>query len=185
MRDGTRLILTLDVPIMFDYEQPIRGRQLMIRYIYLLFIIFFYFNLGCNLLDSETDKLDPIEGNILFTVTYDSTELVHSHSGFLLLMKTEKIYSCFNFEIKYSVSSNENDISIRLLGIHLPDNLCATALGPASSRLPLDISNGEYELTFDYEQQTDKYILSIYEVDVVVTKVDTSFTVYKPYSYNS
>ena len=155
----------------------------MIRYITLLSIVFFCFILGCNLLDSETDKLDPIEGNILFSATYDSTELLHAHSGFLLLMKTEKIYSCFNFQIKSSVSSNENDISVSLLGIHLPGDLCATAFGPARSRLPLDLSNGEYELTFDYEQQSDKYILSIYEVDVVVTKVDTNFTVYKPYNH--
>ena len=153
----------------------------MIRYMNVLSVVFFCFILGCNLLDSETDKLDPIEGNILFSATYDSTELLHAHSGFLLLMKTEKIYSCCNFEIRSLISSNENNINIELLGIYLPD-ICATALGPASSRLPLDLSNGEYELTFDYEQQTDKYILSVYEADVVVTKVDTSFTVYKPYN---
>jgi hypothetical protein len=155
----------------------------MTKVINILSIIIVFPIIGCSIFESETNNLEPIEGNILFSVTYDSTEILSSHSGFLLLMKTEKIYSCCNFEIKTFISSNQNKINVKLLGIYLQD-ICATALGPAKSRIPLDISSGEYELTFNYKQQTDKYTLSIDEFNVAVTNVDTSFTVYKPYNFS-
>ena len=150
----------------------------MIKIFNIFSIIILFSIIGCSIFESETTDLEPIEGNILFTINFDSTEIVPSHAGFLLLMKTEKIYSCCNFEIKTFMTTNQNTINIKLRGIYLPD-ICATALGPARSRIPLNISNGEYELIFNYEENTDKYILSIDERNIDVTKVDTSFTVYK------
>ncbi len=150
----------------------------MIKIFTISAIIILFTVIGCNIFDTETTDLEPIEGSILFTVTLDNAEIVPSHAGFLLLMKTEKIYNCYNFEIKTFMTTNQNTINIELRGIYLPD-ICATALGPARSRIPLDISNGEYELIFSYEENTDKYILSIDGLDIDVTKVDTSFTVYK------
>ena len=68
------------------------GEELMIKFINILSVIITFSIIGCGIFEPEMNEPEAIEGNILFSVTYDSTEILPSHSGFFLLMKTEKIY---------------------------------------------------------------------------------------------
>lgn len=149
----------------------------------LLFVIIFNsIFISCNIFESEND-LDPIEGKVIFSVTYDSTHIIYNHSGFLLLLKTEKIYSCYNYEIISNVSINSGKINVELFGIDI-EGLCATAEGPATSLKPLNISEGNYDLNINYMLKKDKYALSVNKLNVSVNQIDTSFTVYQSYNFN-
>ena len=53
-----------------------------------------------------------------------------------LLGRTEKIYGCSNFTILYQQQSTGDAVSVRFVGIHMPD-VCLTSLGPATCTVPL------------------------------------------------
>jgi hypothetical protein len=87
----------------------------------------------------------PIEGKVLFKVqeTYyaENTEPVMT-----LLMETEKVYGCSNYQIEHTVSIAGKEIHVDLQGIYKGG--CDTSLGPASSREPLNLVDGSYVLRF-------------------------------------
>jgi hypothetical protein len=150
----------------------------------LLFLISLCFIIvSCHVLEPEND-LDPIEGKVIFSVTYDSTHILYDHTGYLLLLKTEKIYSCFNFKIKTIVSVNHGKIDVQLLGIDPEGDVCLTAEGPATALKPLALSNGNYSLDIKYRLKSDKYSLSVNNLSVNVDPVDTDFTVYQSFNFN-
>jgi hypothetical protein len=91
-------------------------------------------------------------------------------------MATEKIYACCNYRIVADISLRENNISVKLLGIHIPDN-CLTALGPAFSEKFLNIHEGVYRLNFLYEFFMDEYLLIVTDSSIEVIKKKYQFTV--------
>jgi hypothetical protein len=145
-------------------------------------IIFSLSIYGCNIFESK-QNLEPIDSAIIFSVTYDSTNLIQNHSGFILLLKTEKIYGCSNFEVVSAVSINRDNISVQLFGID-GQELCETALGPATSRIPLDLKSGSFNLGINYKKKSDKYSLLINDLNVSVVEVDTSFTSYRKFNFD-
>ncbi len=146
------------------------------------FLNFTFCLFGCYTIEPEND-LHPIEGNINFSVTYDSTNIIPDHTGFVLLLKTEKIYSCANFGIKSALSFKNGKIALKLLGIDR-DEICLTALGPATSRIPLNIISDNFEFDINYLAETDKYLSKISDLNVLVQTVNASFSSYQEYDFN-
>ncbi len=129
-----------------------------------------------NPLDSSENELLPVEGNIIFAIyegyaNYSSIE----SPRVVLSMVTEKIYPCYNYSIKSRVIVQSNHINITLLGIYVP-KICETLIGPASFSSFLDVPVGVYSLNFSFNNITDRYILTVTDSYIKVTKSGTQFT---------
>jgi hypothetical protein len=136
----------------------------------------------CTVIEPEPEyKLDPVESKIIFSVTYDSTQVLYDHTGYLLLLKTEKIYGCSNYKIRFKMNTSSDKIIVEMLGIDRGE-MCATAYGPAMTLIPLDISDGIYLIELIYEGVTDKYSLKVVEKSVKVDFVNSDFTIYQLYN---
>lgn len=118
----------------------------------------------------------PIEGNIIFKVLEGHKE-PHCNCipGIMLYMETEKIYGCYNFSIMSEILQTGNNLTVKLLGIYIPD-ICLTALGPARSKKFLYIPRGQYTLNFLHEFAVDRYVLIITDSAIKVFKVDSIIT---------
>jgi len=132
--------------------------------------------LSCRIFDSSEGRLKPIESNIIFSVQegYQDHNSI-SEPSIMLSMATEKIYGCCNYTIMSEVSVEGKVISIGLSGIYAPE-ICLTALGPATSLSFLDISNGEYSLCFSYRGIADRYVLTVTDSSIEITKDVSQFT---------
>ena len=127
-------------------------------------------------LDTTTPSPNaPIEGKIIFEV-HEGHEEYNCEPSIMLSMATEKIYPCCNNRIVFDISLRENNISVQLLGIHIPDN-CLTALGRARSEKFLNIHEGVYRLNFLYEFFMDEYLLIVTDSSIEVIKKKYQFTV--------
>lgn len=132
----------------------------------------------------------PIEGNIIFKVIEGHKELYCDCEPEIMLdMETEKIYGCCNFSIMSEILQTGNNITVKLLGIYMPD-VCAFAFGPAKSRKFLSIPEGQYTLNFLYEFAVDRYVLivtdsyiKLFKIESIITK--NEFEVFCRYPPNS
>ncbi|MBA7633379.1 hypothetical protein ES703_40945 [subsurface metagenome] len=143
--------------------------------IYSILIISLLALLSCDIFDSRGNII-PIEGDIIFSIKedyehYDSI----CEPSVLLSMETEKIYGCCNFTIESEIGIYDSKILIDISGIYVPE-ICLTALGPATSKSFLDVSDGEYLLELSYRGVTDEYILIITNSYIKVTEVESHFT---------
>jgi hypothetical protein len=92
-----------------------------------------------------------------------------------LLMTTEKIYMCYNFEIRREIRRVGSRVGIELLGIYRP-SICATAPGPATSADPLTLPAGRYELLFTVGDHVDRYDLTVTDDALAVRTVAADTT---------
>lgn len=142
----------------------------------LILILSFFTLMSCDIFD-HGDNIIAIEGDIIFSVKegykhYDSI----CEPSILLSMETEKIYGCCNFTIESEIGIYDSKILIDISGIYVPE-ICLTALGPATSKSFLDVSNGEYLLELSYEGITDIYTLIVTNSYIKVTEVESQFTI--------
>jgi hypothetical protein len=137
---------------------------------------------GCDLPNAPDNKHDsdgslvPIEGRIMFRV---AEEYGCGHGScepsIFLLMNTEKIYGCCNFEIWSKVFRVHDRVSVDLQGIYKPW-ICLTSLGPATSTDALELATGSYHLRFCLEDRADEYEVTVTADAVAVHEVDADFT---------
>jgi hypothetical protein len=131
---------------------------------------------GCHIFDSSENEIEPIEGNIIFSIKegYENHDSI-SEPSIMLSMVTEKIYPCCNWSIISDLTVQNNKISINFSGIYIPE-ICLTTSGPAQSTSFLNISEGEYSLYFSYRDITDRYVLTVTDSSIKITGNVSQFT---------
>lgn len=160
--------------------------QVFIKLTFIIILTLIFICSSCNFegnlnpIEENSSDLNSIESMLIFTINYDSTQSFSEHIGFILIIKTEKIYGCAGYSIECELLVESNQIEINLLGIHKPD-VCEDACRAARAWIPLDLSSGDYNLFLKYKFLRDDYLISVNDLSVVVTKLDTSFTEYQEF----
>ncbi len=90
-----------------------------------------------------------------------------------LHFQTTKIYPCINFGIAITEEVDDYTLIVRFDSI-IEHEICLTALGPASARIPL--SENIQKLVLVNGEEIDSYNLHISDEKVSLTPADTSFT---------
>ncbi len=93
-----------------------------------------------------------------------------------LIMQTDSIYSCVNYGIQTEIEISSSEINIQMGEIKLDGDICLTALGPATSSLFLDLSEGEYVLNIIQKGVTDKYKIMINDSSIITQTIDAEFS---------
>lgn len=132
---------------------------------------------ACQVMETENDLM-PIESTLTFSIYNKKADNPANRPGYFILLRTEKIYNCANYEIEAIVSVNFNQITIQLLGID-QSGICATSEGPATAYIPLDISDGKYLLEIGYSSSRDRYSVSFDTSEFSVSQIDSDFTRYE------
>lgn len=88
----------------------------------------------------------------------------------LLRMATEELFGCSNYTLVSSRTFTEDAITIDIEGVSI-GSLCLTATGPAVSLLPLNLENGDYDLTLINGDTTQEFTLFITDEYINVTEV--------------
>lgn len=138
----------------------------------LIFLSFF----SCDILDSDSSSLSPLDTKIDFKVieSYDNYESVSTPKIFIEL-KSEKIYGCFNYTIVSAYKIDNKTIEINVLGINKP-NICLTALGPATGRIKLGELYGNYEIVIQGNGFANNYNLVISDSLIMLDGKETQHT---------
>lgn len=77
-----------------------------------------------------------------------------------LLVATDSVYGCVNYPLSVRFEREEDALDLTVLGVE-PIEICLTALGPATARVPLDVPAGTYRLRVRHDGATDEYELGI------------------------
>ena len=151
-----------------------------------VFLISTFLATHCSISD-----LLPLQGKILFGVMESQRSSdCNCVPDITLVMKTEQIYGCLNFQIKTDMSRSGGQIDLKILGIKSPEGYCLTALGPATARQVLDLPAGTYALNLYYNYAVDRYHLiinadSLQVVSTVSFFSQPEFTVFWRFPPNS
>jgi hypothetical protein len=151
-----------------------------------LLVVSAFFTTHCSVSD-----LLPVEGKIFFSVleTHRSYDC-NCAPDITLVMKTEKIYGCLNYQIKTEIFRSGGQIDLKISGIEPPEGYCLTAMGPATARKALELPEGTYTLNLSYNYAVDRYHLivnadSLQVVSTVPSFSQPEFSVYWRYPKNS
>jgi hypothetical protein len=146
----------------------------MFRLSLLVFPLF----VACALVEDEAAPVaDPITSPLVFSVR----ELPALEDGnpappeLFLAVRTEEEYGCVNYPIVYDLRLDERVLDLEIEGTG-PIDLCLTAFGPASARVPLEALMGTYTLRLAHLDRTDFYRLTIRpdRVELVPLEVEVS-----------
>lgn len=77
-----------------------------------------------------------------------------------LLVATDSIYPCANYALVVDVERSGSTLDLEVQGVEI-GAVCATALGPATARIPLDLPEGEYTLRIRHDGALDIYTLRV------------------------
>ncbi len=129
------------------------------------------------------EKLDPIEGNIIWSITDDSTQVTRysPYASCLLYLRTEKLYGSSSHSIATEISLKTNEIDIEILGIRRCSVLCDAAVGPATAYKPINIQQGNFDVNLRYQNMIDQYKLIYSSQGFAISIVDTNFTEFIDY----
>ncbi|MFQ6604358.1 MAG: hypothetical protein ACE5D8_02280 [Fidelibacterota bacterium] len=133
--------------------------------------------LSCSV--NEDEMAYDYDGNIYFTVSFDSATAYDDYQGFRLYMMSEETFSCFNYEIKFIDNYSDGDLALHILDVML-EGPCATALGPVRKKVPIQTGSEEFDLYFYNAGDRDRYHVILSGDSAVVTADDTSFTRFYP-----
>lgn len=148
------------------------------RYRWATLSIFLLLFQGCSTLtDSSTswEKTDFSEEGISLTIEEHHDPPIGSEPRPVLVVKTVERFGCFNYGIEYHQVANENEIDLQLLGV-LPREICLTAIGPATTRIPLPENSGNRDLRIWDASAMDHCQLRIREDRLELSPSDTSFS---------
>ncbi len=133
---------------------------------------------GCDLLEPVNHSFSPLDSKIDFKVI-ESFQDYYTPSGpeIYLQLETEKIYGCINFSVAAKVTGKNNEITVEILGIDKPE-ICATAIGPATSSIKLENPEGIHALKFINHSLgfTDTYNLLVNDSLIIVDGKETKNT---------
>ncbi len=115
----------------------------------------------CNITHKTHLGQEPIDGKLQFGISesYEKYD-VPSPPQIFLNLKTEKIYGCVNYQISYTATIKNGTVDVRISGVTIPE-ICLTALGPATAKTSLDLSNGNYKLVLHSGDFSNTYNLSV------------------------
>ncbi len=130
------------------------------KYSNLLAMLFAFVIFGCDKEDEGTvtaiDSIIEISAN----ETSPSGEIV-------LDCRTKKQYNCSNYKIVSTKRTGQNSIEISFIAVEL-GNLCATALGPATTKINLGVLPiGEYNLTFEVMGEQNNGLLKVTQTQII------------------
>lgn len=138
--------------------------------------VFLFLSVSLFCLFSDCGKnLEPIESNIIFEVR-EIHEERDSEPIIVLQMETEKIYPNCNYSIVSAYGMSNNMINIEILGIEIPD-IVLPAFGPATARIVLPTSVGDYLLHFSYRDDEGIYDLKVTDSYIKITELKSQFTI--------
>jgi len=127
--------------------------------------------------DNEEEFDYQYDGDVYFTLKFDTTTTNDSYEGFRLYILTKEIFPCYNYYIVTEEEINSSKIKIHILDVDI-DEICATASGPAKVKIPLTFESDNYELLFYNSSEIDTYNISVYDDSIATSITDTSFTKY-------
>jgi hypothetical protein len=95
----------------------------------------------------------------------------------ILSLETEKQYGCLGYGIWDRFERRDRALRVVLLGIQGAPPVCATAMGPAISSLPMDLEAGRYLLVVEAqsERRADSLWLDVSDSSVKLTAQRLSF----------
>lgn len=132
---------------------------------------------GCNIFDTKSIYPEAgiaDDGLVIFFQEYHENHLV-SDPELVLVMRTKKILDCYNYFIEHTKFKTEELIDIRLLGIGL-DSYCATAHGPATSRVPFEDVEGKMEMVISDGFLRDRFEINVTREKVDIAPIEAAFT---------
>jgi len=122
----------------------------------LLYLFFFWLIVSCEKEEARTQI--SIDADILIEV---QEIILNSEKRVVLNCRTEKIYNCANYYIDRVQEKSADSITVNFKGIS-PDEICATALGPAQTKIDLgSLTNGLYSLTLKINHVENNGLLTI------------------------
>jgi len=122
----------------------------------LLYLFFFGLIVSCEKEEARTQI--SIDTDILIEVQEIT---LNSEKRVVLNCRTEKIYNCANYYIDRVQEKSADSITVNFKGIS-PDEICATALGPAQTKIDLgSLTNGLYSLTLKINHVENNGLLTI------------------------
>jgi hypothetical protein len=125
---------------------------------YLLLILSISILNGCDDTVSDNTSYSNIDSRINIKL---AEELSTDSKKVILYCRTEKIYGCINYGIDYSVFRTASNFRIKFNSIIISE-ICATALGPATSRINLgELNKGNYSLTLEVNGKTESAVLTV------------------------
>jgi hypothetical protein len=149
--------------------------QFMKTHYYIL--AFTFFLSGCEFIqEEENGELIHLDSKIIFEVKEQHENYYEiSDPEIYILLKTEKIYPCYNYSVATSLNIDRNRIDVAIHGIYIPE-ICLTALGPATGRIKLDIPVGIYRLFIRSTYFADEYSLIVESNSIRLEEVSSNNT---------
>jgi hypothetical protein len=131
---------------------------------------------GCSQLKPPPPPVPTL--NSVVATSLDSTiyfSVQELNGQIKLKLRTGKIYSHYNNKIHTVLdTTTPRGITITIHGIDECLPLCLPALGPARSEIDLGRMSGDYDLTFQYAQQTQVYRLMVSATTLVFVSTNHS-----------
>lgn len=112
---------------------------------------------------NDDDNLNIIALNSKVLISAEET----TSGNIILYCETAEDYSCANYEISKSTDINQNAAEISFNGVFIEGEMCATALGPATTTINLgNWEIGEYPLRFGTPNTQDNGQLTITQTQI-------------------
>ncbi len=93
-----------------------------------------------------------------------------------LLLKTDTIYGCYNFEIIANTQRSGDRIVVDINGIDRQGGYCEAAMGPARYEVNLGDLNGTIDLVLKYEGEEDLYKMEVSDETFEIIPLASGFT---------
>lgn len=98
-------------------------------------------------------------------------EAENSLPVFGISIATNEQFGCINYRLVTSHKLRKNVLSISMDDVNIGD-ICLTAIGPATTFIPLDLDNGDYGLELINGETTEYFLLDVSQEKVQVIRQD-------------
>ena len=133
---------------------------------FLLLPLWFVF-LSCD--TTSVDDIDEIDSTIM--LSFKELHVAENSVPELYLgLGTSKNYPCINYRIVTENTFSKNKIHIKLLGTTIGD-ICATAIGPATTSIPINTSNGTFEIVLESKSKKEIFELKLSDNSVELSRI--------------
>jgi hypothetical protein len=125
-----------------------------------LFLLYFVLSSACTV---ENEM-------VILPDTFEVLISENNEEGIVLLFQTQVIFNCSNYTIQKQEQKQDGKFEINLGDVEIP-RICATSLGPATTRIKLGkLPNGAYALHLN-----KKEIINMGSMEVTNDKIEMKF----------